>query len=193
MRKTILFILLMFVAANSNAQELTHYLVFTFEKTWKKNRFFSDGGDYLWIVPLDSCFGRVSYKEKMMPLFILEYDLDLDLIKSDNGMIGIGYWAIGGNSYENEPVLNLLKQDRKLVQQIKTYYTHPKDERTISVYITPISAKCKIRGFGIHDFPVCTFETPPLIWNDFWSLPQKDLKRIMYCDFADFDYIFFYK
>ncbi|MBO4596482.1 MAG: hypothetical protein J5676_01195 [Bacteroidaceae bacterium] len=160
MRKTILFILLMFVAANSNAQELTHYLVFTFEKTWKKNRFFSDGGDYLWIVPLDSCFGRVPYKEKMMPLFILEYDLDLDLIKSDNGMIGIGYWAVDECDYINEPGMKILKQNRKLVQQIKTCYTHPKDERTISVYITPISAKCKIRGFGIHNFPVCTFETP---------------------------------
>ena len=113
MRKTILFILLMFVAANSNAQELTHYLVFTFEKTWKKNRFFSDGGDYLWIVPLDSCFGRVSYKEKMMPLFILEYDLDLDLIKSDNGMIGIGYWAVDECDYINEPGMKILKQNRK--------------------------------------------------------------------------------
>lgn len=192
MKKTILFILLMFVAADSNAQELTHYLVFTFEKTWKRNRFFCDGGDYHWIIPLDSCFGRVPYKEKMMPLFPAKYQIE-ELTESNHKIIAFGYWSVNEDDYKKEPILKLLKQYRKLVQQVKSCYTHPKDEKTISVYITPISAKCKILGWGANKKPIYTFEVPPLAWDDFWTLPQKDLKRIMYCDFADFDYIYFYK
>lgn len=38
----------------------------------------------------------------MMPLFVIEDDLNIDLMKLDNGMIGIGYWAVDECDYTNQ-------------------------------------------------------------------------------------------
>ncbi len=188
MKKLILYALLLFSASIVNAQKTSRYLVFTFEKKWKVNRNFCDGGNYLWIIPFDSCSNKLSsFKDSLKPLFVAEYQV-AELLDSMVNKRSLGIYPIDEKDYK-EPVLKILRQNRRLVQKIKTDYTCPKDQMTVFVYVTPITATCQIQKFGLKQNDVCYFNTNPLTWQEFWNLPQRELQRITYCDFSDFGFV----
>ena len=187
MRRIVLLILTLLFFSIVKAQKLQHYLVFTFVQQWKNETHFCNSGDYLWIIPMESIKGRESFRENLIPLFAANYQIN-DLNDSVINNQSFGVWPIDDIDYK-EHVLKTLKKSRKLVQKMITCYSTPKDKKKVLVYITPVSATCEIKDFSFKKKKVCIFKTAPLIWDGFWSSDMKELRKIVYCDFSDFDYV----
>ena len=186
MKYVCVLIVLLFSVVDARAQNVKHYLVFTFQQQWKSDKLSWNTGDYLWIVPYDSC-GSTSFVKDVVPLFAEEFQLNC-LYDEETNNSDYGQWPITREDYK-QPIIRLLRKNRKLIQVIHSCHPHIKSSRTLKVYLTPISAQCLVRYLGYKKREVLVLESNPSIWKEFWSLPEKEIKNILSYDFSTYDYV----
>lgn len=186
MKYVYFLIFLFFSVVDAKAQNIKHYLVFTFQQQWKSDKLSWNTGDYLWIVPYEAC-GSTSFVKDAVPLFAEKFQLDC-LYDEETNNSNFGQWPIMREDYK-QPIMKLLKKNRKLIQVVHSYHKHTKFSKTLKVFITPISVQCLVRYLGYKKREVLVFESSPSVWKDFWSLPEIEIKNILNYDFSTYDYV----
>ena len=128
-----------------------------------------------------------SFVKDAVPLFAEKFQLDC-LYDEETNNSNFGQWSIMREDYK-QPIMKLLKKNRKLIQVVHSYHQHTKFSKTLKVFITPISVQCLVRYLGYKKREVLVFESSPSVWKDFWSLPEIEIKNILNYDFSTYDYV----
>ncbi|MBR6287174.1 MAG: hypothetical protein IKR18_09365 [Bacteroidaceae bacterium] len=188
MKRLFVFLLLlhgMFVFCQTSQK----YIILTFNEKFQIRKYVHVTGDYLWIVPFDSCKNGLNVNA-MRPLFANKDQLCI-LNDSTANNTAIGQFPIGEWEY-NKSDMNLWKlyKNRRLVQKEETDYNYPKARKTFSVYITPIVGKCATRLFSYYKKEVITLDEKIDLWPEFWTTSDdKLLRSITHYNFKDFKFI----
>lgn len=182
------FILLIFTSP-CKSQEIKEYLVYVFHEDWKKNSLKWNTGDYLWIVPYDTCYTKIDTQLK--PLFVTE---DQRLFLDDSGFQkqGIGDLPIVLKD-KSDSYGYMLFKNKKLIQKYEYKYQYSNTKRVLNIYIVPIKAICKDDYLGFYKKEVIRIDDTIDIWDGFWKNGTTNKEPYLYCDFSFFDFIVSYK
>lgn len=182
-------ILQLTLTLSCKSQEIKKYLVYIFHEDWKKNSLKWNTGDYLWIVPYDTCCIKIK-NAQLTPLFVTKEQRffldDIDLQKQ-----GVGNLPIILND-KSDPYGYMLFKKRKLIQEYEYQNLSSNTIRVLKIYIVPIKAVCKEDNLGFYKKNVIRIDDTIEIWDDFWKNNATNTKPYLFCDFSFFNYIVSY-
>ncbi len=169
------------------SQEVSKYLVYIFHEDWKRNSLKWNTGDYLWIVPYDTCCTKVNISD-IKPLFVTEEQINN---LEDTHDLGIGNLPIVLNDKSDNKGYVLFKK-KKLIQEYEYKNLCSGIKRKLSVYVVPIKAICRDDYLGHYKKSVMRIDGPLIIWDDFWKNDFKNKDQYLFCDFSLFKFIISY-
>ncbi len=181
-----------FLALTSSvrSQESKEYLVYIFHEDWKKNSSKWNTGDYIWIVPYDTCRTEIK-NSQFKPLFVTEEQRS-SLDDKDTQKQGVGVLPIVLNDKSDSSGYMLFK-NKKQIQKYDYKYLYSNAERTLGVYVVPIKAVCKDDSLGYYKKSVTRIDDTFEIWDDFWKDETINNNPYLSHDFSSFDFFVSYK
>ena len=182
------FFLLTFTSP-CKSQEMKEYLVYIFHEDWKKNSSKWNTGDYLWIVPYDTCCTKIDTQLK--PLFVTE-DQRFFLDDVDYQKQGIGNLPIILDD-KSDPYGYMLFKNKKLIQKVEYKYLYANTKRVLSIYVGPIKAICKDDYLGFYKKSVIRIDGTLDIWDDFWKNDATNTNSYLFSDLSNFNFIVSYE
>lgn len=182
-------IILMILTLSCRSQDVNKYLVYIFHEDWKKNSLKWNTGDYLWILPYDTCCTKININ-LLKPLFVTE-EQKLFLDDIDSKKQGIGELPIILND-KSDPYGYILFKNRKLIQKHEYKNQYSGIKKVLNVHIVPIKAVCKDDYFGVYKKDVIRIDNALEIWDDFWKNGSTNKDPFLFYDFSFFNFIVSY-
>lgn len=170
-------------------QDNKAYLVYIFHEDWKKNSLKWNTGDYLWILPYDTCCTKIN-ESQFKPLFVTKEQLffldDMDFQKQGIGDLPI---VLNDKSDSNG---YLLFRNRKLIQKYEYKHLYSNTKRVLNIYVVPIKAICKEDILGGYRKSVTRIDDTLEIWDGFWKNDTIISEPYLFYDFSSFNFIVSY-
>lgn len=180
MKRILLFTVLITIFMIGFGQEKDRYLVFIFNTECETDQ----TGDYMWIIPFDSCSRRLSI-DQMKPLFA--HERLFHYLKSQDFLEG--FYPIYKYS-KSDTIGWYLFQKRRLIEEHCCKIKFP-EKMTITrrIYLVPIVATCEFFvPKALLPREIVIFKQKPELWSEFWSLPKNDLIRCLRADLEGFEF-----
>lgn len=181
--------LLLTHTSSCSSQEVKEYIVYIFHEDWKRNSLKWNTGDYLWIIPYDSCCKKVD-SARLKPLFVTE-EQRFFLNGLDNQKQGVGDLPIVLND-KSDSYGYMLFKNRKLIQKYEYRYLYSNTKKVLNIYVVPIKAICKDDYLGFYKKNVIRIDDTLEIWDGFWKNNVSNSKPYLYIDFSVFNFIVSY-
>lgn len=186
MKLIISTLFLLLFSLSCRCQDNKAYLVYIFHEDWKKNSLKWNTGDYLWILPYDTCCTKIN-EAQLKPLFITKEQLsfldDIDFQKQ-----GIGELPILLNDVSDTSCYKLFK-NRKLIQKYEYKHLYSNTKRVLNIYVVPIKAICKEDNLGVYKKSVIRIDDTLEIWDGFWENDTIIIEPYLFYDFSSFNFI----
>ena len=190
MKYLIMLFFLLALSTICRGQECKKYIVYIFHEDWKKDSRKWSVGDYIWIIPYDSCCTSIN-KSQLKPLFITKEQREtLNDISLRN--LGVGTEAPLKLNDKSDIFGYMLFKNRKLIQIFNEKYLRNSCKRELSVYAVPIIAICKDDCLGFFKKEVLRIDDKCDIWHEFWNSNTINSQPYFVCNFSNFDFVVSY-
>ena len=157
--------------------------MYIFHEDWKRYSSRWNTGDYLWIIPYDTCCTEINITQ-LEPFFVTEEQKnELD----DSQEQGVGNLPVVLNDKSDICGYMLFKK-RKLIQKYKYKNFYSGIKRTLSVHVVPIKAVCKNDYLGFYKKRVRRIDGAFEIWNGFWKNEVANTAPYLFRDFSLFNF-----
>lgn len=187
--KYLFTIIILLTSAFSCKSQEKKYLVYIFHEDWKKNSLKWNTGDYLWIIPYDSCCTKIDVTQ-LKPLFVTE-EQKFFLHDTDSKKLGIGELPIILND-KSDYYGYMLFKNKKLTQKYEYKKIYSNIKRVLKVYVVPVKAICEEDYLGVYKKRVMRIDHTLEIWNSFWKDYPTKTNPYLFCDFSAFNFIVSY-
>lgn len=182
-------LIMLTLTSSSRSQNIKEYIVFIFHEDWENKSLKWNTGDYLWIVPYDTCHKKMD-DDQLKPLFVTKEQLFfLDDSVSQNQ--GVGELPIVLKD-QTDSYGYMLFKNRKLIQKYEYKNLYSKIKRILCIYAVPIKAVCKDDYMGFYKKSVRRIDDTLEIWDGFWKKDATNTKPYLFYDFSSFNFIVSY-